>query len=465
MPVDDLAFEIRQRLERECGVLPGTRMVLAVSGGADSMALMHALVRQPRRWRGNHVVAHLDHGLRGDESRADAEFVRETADRLGLEFRSETVALRDESARTRESLEMSARRVRHAFLARIARTLGIRHVALAHHSDDQVELFFLRLLRGSGTGGLGGMRSSSPSPADPEVVLVRPWLGLTAAQLRGWLAGIGAAFREDASNTDISIPRNAVRHRLMPLLRELGGESVESVVRRTAEIIRVESDWIEEVALAWRNDSGGHEFSGLPLAIRRRVVVQQLLELGHPPAFELVEHLAAGSGQPRQTKGGVRLVIKSGGRLDRLSLRVRSPESDHAVFPIRFHARAGSVVLPDALVKWSVSKRRPPTNSLAETGIELLDADAVGEQVILRRWRSGDRYRPLGAPGRAKVGDIFTNRHVPVSERPWRWVMETDRGLVCWVEGLPPGHDFRIRDTTKRMIRWRWNRPVPSASA
>jgi len=457
--MDDLAGEIRRRLERECGVTPGTRMVLAVSGGADSMALLHALARQPRRWRVPHVVAHLDHGLRGAESRADADFVREVAHQLGMEFCGETVALRDEAMRTRESLEMSARRVRHAFLARTTRTLGLEHIALAHHAGDQVELFFLRLLRGSGAAGLGGMRSSSPSPADPDVTLVRPWLGLTSADLRAWLGRIGAVFREDASNADTSIPRNAVRHLLMPVLRELAGPGVDAVVRRTAEIVRVESDWIDEMAIAWRMQQNAQGFAELPLAIRRRVIVQQLLELGHEPDFELVEHLVSGSGRRRQTRGGVELVTEAEGKVGPVPRVARPASSEPGEVSVRFAGRAGVVVLPDARAQWSVSIRRSGIGTIPVEGVEFLDADAVGERVTLRRWRPGDRYRPLGSPGRAKVGDVFTNRRVPLVERAARWVMETDQGALCWVEGLPPGHDFRIRDETGRVIRWKWKRP------
>ena len=138
-----------------------------------------------------------------------------------------------------------------------------------------------------------------------------------------------------------------------------------------------------------------------------------------------------------------------------------SPDTGLVRIPVQFDLRKGSVELPDARVTWSVSSRRSSAGAMHGGGVELLDADAVGDRVTLRRWRSGDRYRPLGAPGRAKVGDIFTNRHVPIAERSVRWVMETEQGGLCWVEGLPPGHDFRIQDNTKRVIRWRWSRHLP----
>jgi len=183
------------------------------------------------------------------------------------------------------------------------------------------------------------------------------------------------------------------------------------------------------------------------------------LELGHEPNFELVDHLVSGSGRTRQARGGVELAAEAQGKVGPVPRVARPASSEPGEVSIRFAGRAGGVGLPDARAQWSVSIRRSGIGTVQVEGVEFLDADAVGERVTLRRWRSGDRYRPLGSPGRAKVGDVFTNRRVPVAERRVRWVMETNQGALCWVEGLPPGHDFRIRNETRRVIRWKWKRP------
>src|SRR3954468_14186303 len=165
------------------------RILVAVSGGVDSMVLLHLLQRGREEFHWQLHLAHLNHCLRGRSSDADEQLVRRTAERLnipGSTGRADVLAI---AASRKVSTEMAARQARHEFLARIARQEGISTIALAHHADDQAELFFLRLLRGSSPEGLAGMASISPSPVDPALSLARPLLNFTKAQLLEYARG------------------------------------------------------------------------------------------------------------------------------------------------------------------------------------------------------------------------------------------------------------------------------------
>lgn len=450
---------LRRALRGSCGLAPGTPLVVAVSGGADSMALLHGLARLPSRERHPVTVAHLDHQLRGEEARADARFVQEWATTLGLPCVTESVAVRDAAERTREGVETTARHLRHQFLARVAIGCGARHVALAHHARDQAELFFLRLLRGSGTEGLAGMRHHGPSPAEPTMTLVRPLLDEPPETLREWLVAQELPWREDASNQDTTIPRNAVRHALLPVLETLAGASVVGRVVRAMTVLREESDFIES---ALREALGDMEHAGeLPPALRRRAIVRQLIALGHEPTHELVEHLATRPHKARHVRGGHAVVAGPGSKVRRVAAPSRRPRAVPDASPIRvvFQDDVGEVRWPGARVAWSITRRRPDVRrARAEQGKAWLDADMVGRGMVWRRWKAGDRFHPLGAPGTAKVGDLFTNRRVPREERAGRWVAEATDGVICWVEGWPCGEAFKVTATTRRFLRIQFSR-------
>lgn len=207
------------------------RIGLAVSGGADSVALL-ALMADLRTSHGfDAVVLHVDHGLRPD-SADDARFVESLADKYGLPFH----ALRTRVRRRRgESVEMAARRVRLAFFARMTTTLGLDAIATGHHADDVAETFLLRLARGAGPEGLAGLK---PVSHVGGVTFIRPLLNMRDADLRRFLSERGIAWREDSTNADISIPRNNVRHVILPFLRERLDPHITEHICKSAAILR-----------------------------------------------------------------------------------------------------------------------------------------------------------------------------------------------------------------------------------
>ncbi|HEU0037668.1 MAG TPA: tRNA lysidine(34) synthetase TilS, partial [Verrucomicrobiae bacterium] len=223
----------------------GERILVAVSGGLDSMVLLHLLRPLAARNHWKLFVAHFNHQLRGRSSEADARLVGKTAATLDLPFSVGAGPVRALALERAESIEMVARELRHKFLARTATRLRIRRVALAHHADDQVELFFLRLLRGAGGEGIAGMKWQSPSPANPKLQLVRPLLDVSRADLEQFAQQNKIRFREDASNASRDFLRNRIRHELLPGLRDRFQPALNQTVLRLMKIVGAEAQFVE----------------------------------------------------------------------------------------------------------------------------------------------------------------------------------------------------------------------------
>lgn len=207
----------------------GCRVVVAVSGGADSVGLLHLLVASALLPRASIGVAHFDHGLRPD-SADDARFVADAAAGLGLTCE---VGCWEEAGRgATGGLAARARQARYAFLLAFAKRLGAERVLTGHHQDDQAETFLERLLRGSGVQGLGAMESARPLAA--EVLLVRPLLGFSRAEIRAWLVAQGHGWREDASNLKLTARRNRLRHQALPCLQTMADGDLSQRLAATA---------------------------------------------------------------------------------------------------------------------------------------------------------------------------------------------------------------------------------------
>ncbi len=434
---------------------------MGVSGGADSVALLVGLTELARAHQVPLTVAHAHHGLRGAEADADAALVQELATRLGWACVVARVNVRGEMNRTAGSLEMTARRLRHAFLARTAREVGARSIALAHHGDDQTELFLLRLFRGSGGDGLGGMAEISPSPSDSSITLLRPLLSLRKVELRDFVAQGGWPFREDGSNQDLSIPRNHIRQTVLPWLREQVGAHLDQVIRRSAELVGADAECVESLAEKWTTMRRPRAFDRLPVAVQRAVIRRQLWDLGCPVDFDLVERLrrtqsrqsaAAGRVLRRQPEGGLESVPPT-------------PGFTTTSAALELGSR-GSRSFDDVELRWRRSTAKPATGRPPKSppGTEQFDAAAVGPQIHLRHWLPGDRFQPLGMAKPTKLQDVFTNRKVPGPERRQRVVATTAAGEIFWVEGLPPGDPFKVQPHTAARLVWTWQRTTAPAA-
>jgi len=269
------------------------RALIAVSGGRDSVALLHALRALGHK---KLVVAHLDHCLRGASARADAKFVQRLAAKLGLACIVGRADVRSYAKERGISIELAARELRHVFFASIARSQRCKTVILAHHADDQVETCLFNFLRGSGASGLAGMRAKSELTVErTRLTFLRPMLGIHRSEIDAFIARGKIKFREDATNNELTATRNKLRHRVLPAIRESLGDSFGGAILRASKIFDAEDTWMQAEAarIPIPDTLPTESLKSLPLALIRRVLRRWLSSQGFQPSFETVELVRA----------------------------------------------------------------------------------------------------------------------------------------------------------------------------
>ena len=431
------------------------RLLVAVSGGIDSMvllAVLHGLARD-QGWR--LTIAHLNHKLRGRSSDADQRLVEGVARKMKLPIVVERGDVRGLAKSGKVSIEMAARQIRHAFLAATAKENGIETIVTAHHADDQVELFFLRLLRGAGADGLSGMEALSTSPADSALRIARPLLGVTRDEIEHYAQAQGLRWRKDASNDSVDHLRNRVRHKLLPLLSAEFQPAIREVVLRTMELLEPEADFSATAALRWLRQPDT-AFEKLHKAVQRRVLQIQLIRQQISPDFDLIEWLREHAERPCTVESGKEVYRRENGQVV-VSANAAPKFSDDAV-ELVLARKQGRIVFDAVEIFWKVSATRSSPKVAGRPGIERFDADAVGDRIALRHWQRGDRLQPIGMPAPVKLQDLFTNAKVPRSERHRRVLAATAQGDVFWAEGLRISERHKLRPQTRRVLEWRWRR-------
>ena len=260
------------------GVSKRKKLLVGVSGGRDSMVLLHALLNAGFK---SIVVCHLNHSLRGRSSDADARLVVKEARRLGLAIHQARARTAEFATSQKKSLELAARELRLAFFAECAKREKTKSLVLAHHADDQVETCLFNFLRGSGTAGLGGMKAVSRLGS---LTVRRPLLGLSRAQIESFRKSHGIRFREDATNAATEQTRNKLRLRVIPLFAEIMGDSYRSAILRASEILRLEEEWMSSLMPEAADELDCKELRAMHPALRARVVLRWLRGQGVPEA-------------------------------------------------------------------------------------------------------------------------------------------------------------------------------------
>ena len=453
----------------------GEQILVAVSGGIDSMVLLHALKELSAKHQWKIVIAHFNHRLRGCASDADERLVRKTAAVMKLPLAAGGADVKAFAAKVKLSLEMAARKLRHEFLARAARKRKIKTIALAHHAGDQVELFFLRLLRGTSGEGLAGMKWQSPSPADGQITLVRPLLGFSKSELLAFAREDKIRFRNDATNFSVDFLRNRIRNELLPLLRKKYQPALDQSVLRLMEIIGGEAEFAGESARAWLKSGradlpvsrGAQQrvptrisFAKLPLAIQRRVLQSQLAEAGVALDFDLIESLRETADCFVSIGQNISVSRDAGGKLlFRAETKPEFNANEHAVKL----GDAGQMDFGESHFRWRVEPVRRFRRPRGTAGMEVFDADQIGDGFVLRHWRPGDRYQPIGLKSPAKLQNLFTNAKIPRERRCGLILAATKTGEIFWVEGLRISEGFKVTPKTRRRLVWRWRRNLPQS--
>lgn len=411
------------------------RILVAVSGGADSVALLHLLHRAARHIDLQLTVAHLDHGLRA-ESGADAAFVTELAAGLGLPVCGERIDVAARLAPGRGGPEEIAREVRREFLERSARQSACPWIALGHHRDDQAETFLLRLLRGAGTSGLAAMEYFTPP-------YVRPLLGVSRAELLDDLTRQGLNWREDPSNQSLEFTRNRLRHQLLPLLQEYNPQIVEQLTGLSQRFAEEEIFWRQWAEAELLNCVETHEEGGLllpvvallrqPAAVGARLVRGVLHQVRGDLRRISTRHLAMirTLAESRRPQGEICLPgAWVGRRYGCLWFRAIPPEP-FFWSPVRID-EPGRWPLPDG--RWLLVEVLEQTRGECDNAVEF-DAAEVRLPLWIRTAAPGDRLQPKGMDGTRKLQDLFVDRKLTREQRR-RQPLIVQAGCLLWVVGL-----------------------------
>ena len=443
--------EVREALE--AAQLTGRRLVVAVSGGPDSLAMLYALHRLRDELGLALHVAHLDHRLRGQDSAADAEFVAQTCAKLGIDYTVEDVDVLAFRREHRMSLEEAAREVRYRFLVRVAEQVGADTVALGHTSDDQVETVLMNVIRGSGLRGLRGMRPVSKQRiAGSDLTLFRPLLNLQKQDTIAYCEALHLTPRADESNRSMEMTRNRVRLELLPLLRDMNPAFGDAALRLSRNAVDALAVVDKAVDAAWPDvirDVGEaisidrKKFRGLDEAVRTHLMMRALSHVkGAARGIERV-HI----------EDATRAVLKSPGlQLHlpeglRLAVEQRSAliyEGDKAFASTSFDASPLAVPGVTTVGGWRISTERIKIASedrssgtywhSAEQFVERFGRGVDVSSLAVRSRVPGDRFQPLGMSGTKKLKDFMIDEKVPGSMRDSVPLIVTAQG-IAWVVG------------------------------
>ncbi len=470
-------LNIEAILTRECGLMSARNLVVAVSGGPDSLALLHRLTVLAPRFGWRLHVAHLDHGLRGAQSTNEARFVAVTAAAWGL---SATIELRDVGALAKEynvGLPAAARAARYSFLADVALAQKADAVVVGHQADDQAETVLLHLLRGSGPSGLSGMRprlswadwqhtAGRPGHSGPS--LVRPLLFTSRAEIEEYCTQHQLEPRRDPTNASTEYSRGRIRHELLPQL-ETYNPQVVAALGRTARIAADEAACMHEILLAaWPAlttlESGSVHFDraawGRLHPALRRLALREATKLLRPERDELSATQLDGVLQAIESEQIVyqlpqNLVLHrrpQGWTLTMATTTRPSTDDPQLLLPELLLSKTGSTSFPDG--RWRITVEaiasRPETN-LTRWQV-LLDADAIMGDLMLRTRQPGERIRPAGGIGSRRIQDVMVDLKLPRELRT-HWPMLADAAGVLWIPELVVAeHAHPSPDTTTYLL-------------
>ena len=451
-------------VERVCATLrehdmirAGERVLAAVSGGADSVCLMHVL----HSLGFSIEVAHFDHQTRKSESTADAAFVCETAVRLFLPFHLESRDVPKEARAAKRSFEEYARERRYDFLVRTAKAQGCAVIATGHHADDQAETILMRILRGTSPRGLAGI---PPVRVEDGVRIIRPLIECTREEIAAYLREHEVPYRTDRSNVDPGHFRNRVRHELLPLLSREYNANVRDALLRLAEAQRDDADYLAAAAAsafeACTTQEGAldrHVFAHLHIAVQRRVLLMLAWRHGVDGGFDLVDagarFVAKGpAGNCFDLGGGVLLrnartiteiVTSNAVAPDTAEIVLEAPGLTHAfgrVFTVRYHDHVPDEALDRYCCRTSVRACR-----------QVFDADALGGTLTVRHRRPGDRFTPLGMTGARKLQDYFVDLGLSIAERDAQVILLAE-GRIAWIVGRAISAHGAVTPRTRRVL-------------
>jgi tRNA(Ile)-lysidine synthase len=450
-----LERKVRGTIRRYGMLQPADRVLVGVSGGADSTALLLCLHRLAPEARLSLVAGHLNHQLRGAEADEDERFVGALCTDLGLSLVSEKTDVSGLAARRKLNLEDAARRARYDFLRRTAEKLDCRKIAVGHNLNDQAESVLIRFLRGSGPDGLSGIHPVL------DGLVIRPLLECSRAEIEAYLQSRGRSHREDSSNMELKLRRNRVRHELIPYLEQHFNPRLLEALARSATRARDIAQYLDleaGAALEGIKKAAGPDsvilsvkgLADLPAVIRSGVIRRAVRECRGSLAgisdlhVREVARLAASrhSGHSIDLPGGLAVGLQ----FDELILgqtRAGSRSGFCHKLPI-----PGSCIVPEARLEFLARRGPWPEARPDRSTHAVLDADKLPPELLVRSRKAGDRY---GGPGHRKMKGMLINARIPLSMRDLQ-PMVVAGDAVIWVPGFLPAGPFRARPGSARCV-------------
>lgn len=474
-----LAQSVLEFIRRHELLKAGDRVGIAVSGGADSVALLRLTLELRQELGIVLSVVHFNHQLRGAESDGDERFVAELARQHNLEFHHGSGDVRSHATEKHLSLEAAARALRYNYFRCLLNDGTLTRIATAHTLDDQAETVLLRVVRGAGTRGLAGIypriavsvrqeqgKDPSSSNAGPQITpafIVRPLLATRRKDMEVYLASLKQDWREDSSNRDLRHARNRVRHGILPRLERNLNPEVREALAETADIARAEEKyWTREVARVlpslWKNQAAQGTLNraalaGLPLALQRRVVRAGCESVGLRLEFRHVEEILEISSAKKDAPKLV--VLPEGWKVTRnrenlqFAIQPGNLEKDFLdyeyVLPVPGRVKVSETGTSFEAILISA------TDEDRYNGSYLFDRARLGNELRVRNWRAGDRFWPAHTKSPKKLKELLQKLRVSGAERKF-WPVVAGESEIVWVRGLTQPQNLRLSQETSEMV-------------
>lgn len=453
----ELKEKVKENIRRNRLIDPGALVIVSVSGGPDSLCLLHLLFQLREELHFVIYVFHLDHRTRDGESTEDARYVESIARSWNLPITLAEADIEEISQRERRSFQSVAREIRRNHLLQLADSLGASRIATGHQADDQVETFLFRLLRGSGPKGLGGMSYR-------EGRFIKPLLNIWRREIEDYCQAAGLSPRMDWTNREMKYGRNKIRNELIPYLEREFSPALRDIVFRTAEISRDEEEVMDSLAeelfqnlAVVREDSVQFyvkELARQPRALVRRIlrrsiqrVKGDLLDVDFLPLEEAVRALAEDEPLHILMEGGLEVYRE----YDRILVAKRSRYGEPGLRERKLPLE-GELDLPEAgLVLKTREMDYNRESPIPQGNTVWMDLGKIVPPLKVRGWRAGDRFIPLGMKKIKKLQDFFVDSKVPRRARKRVPIVEDSQKIV-WVAGLRMDQRVRIDGDTKRVL-------------
>lgn len=437
------ARRVQEFIRKQQLLADNAKVLVALSGGADSVALLRLLIEMGYPC----YAVHCNFHLRGEESNRDEQFVTELCQALGVQCKVvhfDTMAYATEH---KLSVEMAARELRYEAFEHLRQTHGLNAIAVAHHQDDAVETLLLNLIRGAGINGLTGMKVKNG-------YVVRPLLCLTRDEVMDYLDHLGQAYVTDSTNLTDIYTRNKVRLQLLPLMQQINPAAKDNIMQ--AAIHLGEAATIYNRAMAENNESiVEHHTDGIDISIQALLNTDipqtHLFEILHPYGFnsaqinDILRSLSAEPGRLFQSADYVLLR-------DRTHLQIRKRKEEVLESAVYTLPEEGILELPDG-IQLSISSIKPNTEWQVpkSNDIVCIDAARISQPLILRHPNQGDRFSPFGMRGSKLLSDFYTDIKIPLTEKAKQWILCHGEDIV-WAVGLRGSERYRLNKQAQKVV-------------